>query len=115
MYFSYIRPLLEYSDVVWGNCNQRDTQELEKIQTEAGRVVLGATRSASASKIQGETGWETLQHRRYKHRMVTMHKIQNHATPCNLTDLLPSNTGHTQQHFLRTNHNTHPPRTRTNT
>ena len=75
MYFSYIRPLLEYSDIVWGNCSQSDTQALEKLQTEAGRVVTGATRSASASRIHTDTGWETLEYRRQKHRMLTMHKI----------------------------------------
>ena len=40
------------------------------IQTEAGRIVTGATKSASASKILRETGWETLGHRRYTHRFI---------------------------------------------
>ena len=82
MYFSYIHPLLEYSDIVCENCNQRDTKLLKKIQTEA-----------SASQILRETAWETLAHIRYKYRMITMHKIHNNTTHSYLTDLLPAQTG----------------------
>ena len=37
--FSFIRPLLEYADVVWDNCTQHEANELEKIQVEAARIV----------------------------------------------------------------------------
>ena len=77
MYFSFIRPLLEYSDIVWGNCNQRDTNDQEKLQTKSGRIVTGATKFASAAKILRESGWETLGHRQYKYRMIKMHKIHS--------------------------------------
>ena len=30
IYFSFIRPLLEYADVVWNNCAQYESNELEK-------------------------------------------------------------------------------------
>ena len=30
MYFSFIRPLLEYADVIWDNCTQYEVNELEK-------------------------------------------------------------------------------------
>ena len=33
IYFSFIRPLLEYADVVWNNCAQYESNELEKIRT----------------------------------------------------------------------------------
>ena len=44
IYFSFIRPLLEYADVVWDNCTQQQINELEKIQIEAGRIVSGTTK-----------------------------------------------------------------------
>ena len=47
IYFSFIRPLLEYADVVWDNCTQYEADELEKIQIEAARIVTGATRLVS--------------------------------------------------------------------
>ena len=35
IYFSFIRPLLEYADVVWNNCTKYESNDLEKIQNEA--------------------------------------------------------------------------------
>ena len=28
---TFIRPILEYADVLWDNCTQQETQDLEKI------------------------------------------------------------------------------------
>ena len=39
MYFTFIRPILEYADVVWDNCTQQQMNDLEKIQIEAGWIV----------------------------------------------------------------------------
>ena len=35
IYFTFIRPILEYADVVWNNCTQYEINELDKIQNEA--------------------------------------------------------------------------------
>ena len=35
IYTTFIRPLLEYSDVIWDNCTRYEKQELDKIQNEA--------------------------------------------------------------------------------
>ena len=42
--FSFTRPLLEYADVVWNNCTQYESNELDKIQNEAARLVTGVTK-----------------------------------------------------------------------
>ena len=44
IYFSFIRPILEYGDVVWDNCTQQEKQDIEKIQIEAARIVTGTTK-----------------------------------------------------------------------
>ena len=64
VYFSSIRPLLEYADVVWDNCTQYEANELDKIQHEAARIVSGATKLVSIEKILKEVGWYTLSCRR---------------------------------------------------
>ena len=33
IYFSFIRPILEYGDTIWDNCMQYEKAELDKIQT----------------------------------------------------------------------------------
>ena len=44
IYVSFIRPLLEYADVVWDNCKLYEVNALEKIQLEAARIVTGTTK-----------------------------------------------------------------------
>ena len=43
VYLPFIRPRLEYTEVVGNNCTQYDSIELDKIQNEAARIVTGAT------------------------------------------------------------------------
>ena len=51
IYFSFIRPVLEYADVVWDNCTQYEANELEKIQIEAARIVTGSTKLVSIDAL----------------------------------------------------------------
>ena len=43
IYFAFIRPLLEYADVVLDNCTKYESNELEKNQNEAAPIMTGAT------------------------------------------------------------------------
>ena len=43
IYIAFIRPILEYADVVWDNCSQYEINELEKIQTEVARIATGTS------------------------------------------------------------------------
>ena len=38
MYFTFIRPILEYRDVILDNCFYYEKFEIEKFQIEAGRI-----------------------------------------------------------------------------
>ena len=44
---TFIRPILQYADVVWDNCTNYEKRELDKIQTEAANIVTGATKLVS--------------------------------------------------------------------
>ena len=69
IYISFVRPTLEYSNIVWDNCTQYEINAIERIQIEAARIVTGATRLVSFDILSKETGWESLQGRRHKHIM----------------------------------------------
>ena len=56
IYFTVIRRILEYADVVWNNCTQYVINELDKIRNEAARIVTGATKLVSISSLIKETG-----------------------------------------------------------
>ena len=57
IYTSFIRPILEYADFVWDtdNCTQYEVNAMEKVQTEAARIVTGATKLVSLDKLYRET------------------------------------------------------------
>ena len=55
IYFSFIRPTLEYADIVWDNCYTIEKYKLEQIQFEAAMIVTGATRSCSRTKLMEES------------------------------------------------------------
>ena len=89
LYISYIRPLLEYADVLWHNCSASCSEKLEKVQISAARVVTGATRHVSTRLLLEEVGWESLSSRREKHKLVLMYKIMNGLSPSYLESRLP--------------------------
>jgi hypothetical protein len=62
LYLTYIRPILEYSDVVWDNCTLREKQDLEGIQLSAARVVTGGKKGTEHRLLYNETQWEKLEH-----------------------------------------------------
>ena len=72
IYLTFIRPLLEYADVVLGNCTSYEKQELEKIQTQAARIVTGATKLVSLHTLYEEVNWDPLETRRRKHRVLLL-------------------------------------------
>ena len=101
IYISFIRPLLEYVDVVWDNCTQYEENELEQIQNEAPRIVTGATKLVSIQSLLSETGWESLTSRREKHKLILYYKMQNGLTPDFLSSLVPPTVGSTTTYNLQ--------------
>ena len=90
IYKSFIRPTLEYSDVVWDNITQAEEEELEKIQAEAARIITGATRLVSLHNLYMETSLEPLKSRRRTHKLLHFYKMLNcPSTPSYLSSLIP--------------------------
>ena len=75
IYTTFIRPLLEYGDVIWDNCTQYEKLELEKIQNEAARIATGTTKLVSLNSLYNEICWETLETRLNNHKMTLFYKM----------------------------------------
>ena len=58
LYKSLIRPMMEYADVIWDGCNEDDSELIESVQYEAARVVTGAMRGTSKSRLLHKVGNE---------------------------------------------------------
>ena len=70
IYLSFIRPLLEYADILYDNCAHYEKLELDKIQNEAARIVSGTTKLVSLRELQKEVPWEPLQTRRKNLKLI---------------------------------------------
>ncbi|MCG7881047.1 MAG: hypothetical protein JAY96_05605 [Candidatus Thiodiazotropha endolucinida] len=101
IYFTFLRPILEYADVVWDNCTQYQKNELEKIQLEAGRIVTGTTKLVSTQKLYEELGWDKLSDRRRMHKLQMFYKMDHQIAPDYLCNLLPLHIGDVSSYPLR--------------
>ena len=81
IYKTFVRPILEYEDVIWDNCTQYEKQELDKIQTEAARIATGTTKLVSLTALYKEVYWETLEQRHHNHKLTLFYKMLNIITP----------------------------------
>ena len=103
IYISFIRPLLEYANVVWDNCTQYEGDELQLNQNEAARIVTGATKLVSLQFLYIDTGLESLAARREKHKLILYYKMQIGLTPEYLSSLIPPSVGSTVRYALCNN------------
>ena len=83
----FILPRTEYADVVWDSCTN---YEKHKIQTEAARTVIGATKLVSLYALYEEVSWEPLQTRHRKHRLLLLYEMCNKLKNIFPTLILPT-------------------------
>ena len=105
IYTTFIRPLLEYSVVIWDKCTRYGKQELDKIQNEAARIATGATVLISLENLLDEVKWQPLQKRKDNHKLTLFYKMNNNITPSYLSDLVPGTVSSATRYNLRNSNN----------
>ena len=100
IYIAFIRPILKYADVIWDKCTQKEKHDLEKIQLEAARIATGTTKLVSVQNLYNEIGWETLDERRRKNKLVLFYKMYNDIAPSYLSSLVPRPDQNTSRYSL---------------
>ena len=98
----------------YNNCSTESNKQLDLIHHEAARIITGGTKLCSIQKLLSELGWETLQERRSKHKLVIFYKIINGLTSDYLSDLLPPIVQDNVTYNLRNANNMRSLRARTN-
>ena len=115
LYVAFIRPVLEYGDVLFDNCTEECSNMLESIQKRAGRVVTGAIRGTSSVVLYNELGWESLKHRRENNKLVFFSKVVHRNAPQYLIEHIPQTVQDNTRYNLRNNNDLIPYRCRTET
>ena len=114
IYFTFIRPKIEYACFIWDNCTQQEETMLEQFQLDMARVVTGARRGTSHALIYAETNWLTLKERRELIKLKQFCKIKGGEAPNYMINLLPDRVANAH-HNLRNSENIKLIKTRTET
>ena len=91
LYTCYIRPIIEYGDLIWFNLTEQDSERLEDLNRLGIRISIGAKAGTSHSFLYEESGLDTLSSRRKNHQLIMMMNIINNTRLCQLgtADLTP--------------------------
>jgi hypothetical protein len=105
IYFTFIRPIFEYTSEVWDSCGHHNSNRLAILQLEAVRIATGLTWYTSLDSIYSETGWKKLSTRRDVKQICMFYKLNVGSFLKFSCDLIPLNVGETNYYNLRNRHN----------
>ena len=88
-YKLYVRPHLDYGDVIYHNQRADLMNLIEQVQYKAALIVSGCWQGTCRVKLYDELGWESLSERRWARRMTMFYKISNGMAPSYLSDHIP--------------------------
>ena len=89
-YKLYVRPHLDYGDVIYHNQRADLMNSIEQVQYKAAFIVSGCWKGTCRFKLYDELGWESLSERRCARRMTMFYKISNGMAPSYLSDHIPA-------------------------
>ena len=103
IYKSFIRPHIDYGDVIYDQAyNQSFQTKIESFQYKASLAILGAIKGSSTEKVYQELGLESLQSRRWMRKLCLFYKTFKNQSPKYLSDMIPHNN---QPYHLRNSDN----------
>ena len=91
-YKLYVRPHLDYGDVIYHNQRADLMNIIEQVQYKAALIVSGCWQGTNRVTLYDELGWESLSERRWSRRMTMFYKILNGMAPPYLSDHLPGDS-----------------------
>ena len=93
MYKLYVRPHLDYGEII---CHKFDpeltlefTKKLGTVQYSAALAVSGAWKGTNKCKLYKELGWEYLYHSRWYRRLIHFYKLRQSRLALYLYNLIP--------------------------
>ena len=91
IYKSFIRPYLDYGDIVYDQTsNDVFSDKLESVQYNSALAITGAMKGTSREKLYQRLGLEYLQQRRCMRRLCLFYKVVSTKLPAYIYDFIPS-------------------------
>ena len=75
IYKAFLRPLVDYGDIIYDQQNESFCEKLESVQYKAALAITGAKQGTSRDKLYQELCLESLKSRRWYERLSCMFKI----------------------------------------
>ena len=107
LYKTTIRPVLDYSDIIYDACLKSESDAIEKCQRKAALICTGAFRHTSNERLLNELGCERMERRRVIHRLTLFYKMYRSLTPPYLRDICNLVLHNMDAYNLRRNHSIH--------
>ena len=90
IYKSFIRPLLDYADVIYDQpSNASFSKKIESVQYNAAPAMTGAIKDSFREKLYQKLGLEYLYQRRWARRLCLLYNFFSAGQPSSIYDLLP--------------------------
>ena len=89
IYFTFVRPKLEYACIVFDDCTENEKNKLESIQLYCASIVTGAKRGTSHALLYNELNWPKLSERRKIAKCKFAYNLSNQNVPDYLSELMP--------------------------
>ena len=90
IYKSFIRPHLDYGDLVYDQpSNDTFSNKLETVQYNAALEVTGAIKGISREKLYQELELEYLQQKSWMRRLFLFYKVVSTKLPADIYDFIP--------------------------
>ena len=88
IYKSFIRPHLDYADIVYNQPNH-PSEKIESLEYNAALAITGAIKCSSKEKLYQELGFESLKDRQWMRKLCHLYKVISSKRPSYLYDMLP--------------------------
>ena len=106
-YFSFVRPIMEYGQILFAGAFQKDLNKINKVEKEAKKIVTGAIRGCSSALLDIEIKWDNIATRRKNNQLIMFYRIVNGDAPLPLLNIYNNvqyvNAGR-RQYNLRNEH-----------
>ena len=90
MYKSFVRPHLDYGEIIYDQPNNESfNQKIEITQINIALAITGAIKGTSQKRSLNKLGFESLKFIRWFRKFCTFHKIKIFGVPEYLFDLIP--------------------------
>ena len=81
MYKTFVRPHLDYGDIIYHDQLKDSMTLLESVQYQAALIENGCWKGSNRIKVYSDLGWESLSDRRHFSRLSMFYKIKNGLAP----------------------------------